>query len=100
MIEEKWFRLGTQNWFEGLYMSLFFGIVHCLVGIPIAAGLAITFAGLWFTHQYFIGGIELSALHHTTYNLVAVSILFIILILKHVADLIKLNLGETETPPS
>lgn len=84
MTEEKWFRLGTQDWLQGLYLSLLFGMVHCLVGVPIATGLAISIGGLWFTHQYFIGGVNLSALHHTTYNLIVISLLLLILTLKHI----------------
>lgn len=87
MIEEKMFRAGTSGWLMGLYMSFLFGIVHCFVGVPIGAGLAITLAGLWFTHQYFMGGVELSALHHTTYNLILICILFLSLISKHIAEL-------------
>lgn len=90
MTEEKMFRLGTIGWIEGLNMSFLFGMMHCLVGVPIGAGLAIMIAGLWFTHQYFIGGIELSALHHTTYNLILVSVIFLFLILGHM-KVIELN---------
>lgn len=86
MTEEKWFRAGTDNWLEGLYVSFLFGILHCLVGVPIGAGVAITLCGVWFTHQYFLGGIELSALHHTTYNLIFISVLFLFLVLKHVIE--------------
>lgn len=70
--EEKIFREGTTDWLEGLIRSLFFGIVHMILGIPIASALAISIAGLWFTYQYFRGGIELSALYHLHYNLVLV----------------------------
>lgn len=86
MAEEMWFRAGTDNWLNGLYISFIFGIVHCLVGVPIGAGVAITLGGLWFTYQYFLGGVELSALHHTTYNLILISTLFLLLVLKHVVE--------------
>ena len=94
MIEEKWFRLGTESWQQGLYLSFLFGMVHCLVGIPVAAGMVISIAGLWFTHQYFIGGVELSALHHTTYNLIIFSVLFLGLVGKHISELRE---SKTET---
>ena len=87
MTEEKWFRAGTENWLDGLYISFLFGMVHCLVGVPVGAGVAITLGGVWFTHQYFSGGIELSALHHTTYNLILISVLFLFLVLKHIIEL-------------
>lgn len=91
MMEEKWFRLGTENWQQGLYLSFLFGMVHCLVGVPIGAGIVISIAGLWFTHQYFIGGVELSALHHTTYNLIIFSVLFLGLVCKHISELRESN---------
>lgn len=89
LIEEKWFRQGIQNWTDGILWSILFGVIHCLVGVPICAGLAISIAGLWFTHQYFIGGIELSALHHTTYNLIALSVVFFALLSEHYVNLKK-----------
>jgi hypothetical protein len=85
-MEEEWFRQGTLSWQQGLEMSLIFGLMHCLVGVSLAAGLAIGVAGLWFTHQYFIGGIELSTVHHTTYNLILISVFFLFLLLRHVAE--------------
>ena len=87
MYEEKLFRNGTAGWIQGIIFSLIFGMVHCLVGVPIAAGVAISIAGLWYTHQYFVGGVELSALHHTTFNLILISILFVCLVCKHFAEL-------------
>jgi len=86
-MEEVWFREGTISWEQGLLMSILFGMVHCLVGVPIGAGLAISLAGLWFTHQYFVGGVELSTVHHTSYNLILVTILFLTLMFKHISDL-------------
>lgn len=86
MTEERWFRAGTDNWLEGLYISFLFGICHCLVGVPIGAGVAIALGGVWFTHQYFLGGIELSVLHHTTYNLILISVIFLFLVLEHIVE--------------
>lgn len=82
--EEEWFREGTLDWMHGLRLSITFGLVHCLVGVPFAAGLVISIAGLWFTHQYFVGGIELSTVHHTTYNLIIISTLFVAVIIQHI----------------
>lgn len=92
MAEEKFFRAGTNGWLDGLTTSLLFGIAHCLAGIPIGAGLAITVAGLWFTRQYFLGGVYLSALHHTTYNLILLSLIFLSLTIQHIARLTKQKL--------
>ncbi len=85
-IEEVWFREGTRSWQHGLILSFIFGMLHCLVGVPLAAGLALSVAGLWFTHQYFIGGVELSTVHHTTYNLILISVGFAFIILSHVEE--------------
>ena len=87
MSEEKMFRSGTADWLDGLFISCLFGMTHCLAGVPIGVGIALTWGGLWFTHQYFSGGIELSMLHHTTYNLIIVSVLFLILIIKHIVEI-------------
>lgn len=86
-MEEEWFREGTISWGQGLFMSVLFGLAHCLVGVSIGTGLAISVAGLWFTHQYFVGGVDLSTVHHTTYNLILISILFLFLTLKHIVEL-------------
>lgn len=67
--EEQLFRAGTQDWIGGIARSVGFGFAHCLVGVPIAFGAALVIPGLWFTHQYFAGGVDMSALHHTAYNL-------------------------------
>lgn len=88
-IEEHWFREGLLSWKSALIMSLALGMVHCLVGVPIGAGVAISFAGLWFSYQYFNGGVELSTVHHTTYNLVAISLLFFVLLVAHIDELRK-----------
>lgn len=77
IIEEELFREGTGSWPEGIIRSLIFGMVHMIVGVPFGIGLALTIAGLVFTHQYFQGGVRLSALTHFHYNLIAVSFLLI-----------------------
>jgi len=94
-IEEKMFRLDTMNWMDGIINSIIFGLVHCLVGVPICAGIAISISGLWYTHQYFLGGVAQSALHHTTYNLIIVAILFIGMLIVHIH-----SLTQTKKVPS
>lgn len=91
-IEEVWFRQGTHTWQDGILLSILFGLAHCLVGVPIGAGMAISLTGLWLTHQYFIGGVELSTVHHTTYNLILIFMLFLTLILDHI-----FNFSEEKT---
>lgn len=86
-IEEKFFREGTGDWFDGTLRSLAFGLAHSLLaGVPIAAGIAISFAGLAFTHFYFEGGVSESTLYHTTYNLVIISVVLLGVVLKHFVE--------------
>lgn len=88
-IEEEWFRQGTLDWQQGMWFSLLFGLAHCLVGVPLAAGLAIALNGLWLTRQYFIGGIGLSGIHHAAFNLTVLSLMFFVLILGHFAEYLR-----------
>ncbi|MCL4545695.1 MAG: hypothetical protein M1118_14050 [Chloroflexi bacterium] len=69
--EEIIFRRGTRSWLDGCVRSLLFGLAHLTMGVPLAVALALSVGGLWFTRQYFIGGVERSALHHLTYNCLA-----------------------------
>ncbi len=66
--EEMMFRVGTHNWKQGCRRSLVFGLMHCIVGVPIFVGLALGVGGLWFTLQYFKGGVERSTTYHLAYN--------------------------------
>lgn len=52
--EERRFRLGAEGWTNRrrALRGLQFGLLHLVVGIPIAAALAITVAGWWFTWVY------------------------------------------------
>ncbi|MBP9797592.1 hypothetical protein KBC70_00400 [Candidatus Woesebacteria bacterium] len=76
--EEKIFREGTNNWLDGTVRSICFGLVHCVVGVPIGIGLAITIPGMYFTFKYFKGGIRLSSQAHFQYNVIAVMTLLLI----------------------
>jgi hypothetical protein len=67
--EEVSFREGTVTWAQGVRRSVGFGLMHLTAGVPIAAGLALTIAGLWYTHQYMRGGIERSTSYHLAWNL-------------------------------
>ncbi len=78
--EEMTYRRGTKDWRDGLARSLRFGLAHCVVGVPVYAGLALSISGLWYTYQYFRGGVPTSTLHHATYNLVIVTVLFFTLL--------------------
>lgn len=51
-LEERLFRGGTSSYLGAIPRSLVFGLAHCLVGVPVAAGLAIAIPGMWFSRQY------------------------------------------------
>jgi hypothetical protein len=81
--EEMWFRNDLTTWREAIAWSILFGLVHCIVGVPIGAGVALSIGGLWFSHCYFTGGVDWAMLNHTTYNLIVVSIGFVSLTISH-----------------
>jgi hypothetical protein len=78
--EEEMFREGTKSWRDGIPRSLAFGLVHCLVGVPVAAGLALVIPGLWFTREYFQGGVDRSTRVHAFYNMMMIPLLAIFVI--------------------
>lgn len=51
-VEEKLFRNNTISILPIIFKSLLFGLIHCIVGIPLAAGLCLSFAGLLFAFAY------------------------------------------------
>ena len=52
--EERRFRRGAETWSNGkrFVRGLQFGLVHLVVGIPVAAALALSVGGWWFTWVY------------------------------------------------
>ncbi len=78
--EEVTYRKGTRNWVDGSLKSLRFGLVHMFMLIPFGASLALTLAGLWFTHQYFKGGTERSTVYHAAFNSVIIMVLLILVL--------------------
>lgn len=75
--EEEDFRDGTRDWAHGIRRSIKFGLVHLIMLIPLGAALALSIGGLWFTYQYFKGGVERSTIYHSAYNSILVVILFV-----------------------
>lgn len=71
--EEVSFREGTVTWAQGIRRSIGFGLMHLTAGVPIAAGLALTIAGLWYTHQYMRGGLDRSTSYHLAWNLIVMT---------------------------
>ena len=86
LIEEMIFREGTKSWPDAIWRSLVFGLCHCLMGIPIGAGLAMSVAGMWFSYHYMLGGVEESALHHGAYNTMLFSCIFLLLLYQHLPE--------------
>ncbi len=79
--EERLFRQGTRSWRQGIVRSLIFGLAHWPMGIPLGAALALSIGGLWFTYQYFRGGIARSTVYHLTYNLLAILLIVLLLVI-------------------
>lgn len=50
--EEKWFRYECEKWREIIPQSIKFGLVHLIVGVPIATGIALIILGLYFGYKY------------------------------------------------
>jgi membrane protease YdiL (CAAX protease family) len=67
-LEELLFRNGTQSWEEGLWRSVAFGLYHYVVGLPFAAIIVTTIAGLALTLVYFVGGFDETVRYHLAYN--------------------------------
>ncbi|MCW5937187.1 MAG: hypothetical protein KIT11_07770 [Fimbriimonadaceae bacterium] len=68
MNEEIAFRKGHRGCRAVIWQSLKFGLAHCLVGIPLGFGFALTLGGLWFAANYLRGGLRRAAAVHTLYN--------------------------------
>ncbi len=91
--EERIFRKGYVTWGPILKQSVKFGLLHCLVGVPLAAGIALIIPGFFYGYKYkrafdrntAIGDREaeeeavmVSTTYHTMYNMVVVVILLVI----------------------
>lgn len=55
--EERRFRAGAEYWSTAsrVRRAVAFGLVHCVIGIPIGVGLALSIGGLYFTWAYLRG---------------------------------------------
>jgi hypothetical protein len=80
-LEEELFRQGTKGIKSAIKRSIAFGLIHCLMGVSIATGLALSIAGMWFTYQYFRGGVRLSTAYHTAWNLFILATLAALLLM-------------------
>ena len=90
--EEEMFRLGAENWSTGrrIRRGLEFGLIHLIMGIPIAVALALSVGGWYFTWAYLRGyrrtGSQWEAMmestrSHLAYNLEIITIAIVVLIL-------------------
>lgn len=66
--EEELFRQGVRGVPAGFWSCLKFGLMHCIVGVPIAFGLALAIPGAWFLAHYWRGGLRQSTAVHAVYN--------------------------------
>lgn len=51
-IEEQIFRQAHFEWRDIIKMSVIFGLVHCIVGVPLGAGIALIGTGLFYACKY------------------------------------------------
>lgn len=79
--EEEEFREGTRDWRHAIPRSLGFGLAHCFVGVPLGAGFALAIPGLWFTLQYFKGGVSRSTLYHSVSNMIVLLVVTVFVII-------------------
>lgn len=91
--EEEMFRLGAENWSTGrrIRRGVEFGLVHLVMGIPIAAALALSIGGWYFTWAYLrayrqSGGDQRAALmestrSHLAYNMEILSLVLVAVVL-------------------
>ena len=88
--EEQMFRRGAESWSTArrIGRSLQFGLIHAVIGIPIAAALALSVGGGYFTAVYLrawrrTGDTEAAVLEstraHLTYNLEVIALVVVAL---------------------
>jgi hypothetical protein len=87
-LEEDIFRKGSEHrgpW-KRFVAAFLFGMVHCLIGVPIGAGIAITVAGLYYTAAYLreykrtenqVLALAASSRAHLAYNVVVITVLLV-----------------------
>lgn len=90
--EEMIFRQGLESYNQAALWSLIFGLCHCLAGVSIAIGLALSIGGMWFSSLYLQGTLADAITGHTAYNLIVVSLI----LLGAVAKLIRKWMPDAE----
>ena len=95
--EEEMFRQGHTEWKSIWWQSTKFGLVHCIVGIPIGFGIALIMSGLFYAYQYkrtFENNIDtlgytaadeeaviVSTTYHSMYNSIVITVLLLLSVL-------------------
>lgn len=91
--EEQKFRQGHENIKQSIWSNIKFGMVHCIIGIPVYVGILLILIGFILTLKYLSTyrktnshklAVESSTSLHGKYNIILVSILALSLILKEV----------------
>lgn len=78
--EEIFFRQPINSATGAILLSVAFGLVHMLVGVPLHTGIALILPGLWWSYLYLnSGSLAAPVMSHTTFNLIAVTVLFVTL---------------------
>lgn len=77
-IEELLFRQGLADWSNAIGWSVMFGFIHIIAGVPVSVCCALVLAGLWYSAQYFNGGLLGATVHHTTSNELFILLLLVI----------------------
>lgn len=93
-MEEEMFRQGYTEWKSIWWQSTKFGLVHCVVGIPIGFGIALIMSGLFYAYHYkrtfdknidTLGylaadeeAIMVSTTYHSMYNSIVITILLLL----------------------
>lgn len=72
--EEEVFRQGPQNWSlkKRLKMQLTFGLVHLVMGIPIAAALSLAIPGWFFQREHLRHYNKTQCIDQSTFHAAAV----------------------------
>lgn len=92
--EERIFRKGRHTWREITMYSIFFGLIHLAVGVPLCAGLALIGPGFYYAYKYrraYLtlrpvlgeeqaqrGGWLVSTTYHALYNTLLVALLLVV----------------------
>ncbi len=92
--EERSFRKGHDDWGSITKQSVKFGLIHCLVGVPLAAGIALIISGLFYGLKYKSAfdrnvdtkgywraedeAVMVSTTYHTMHNVIVVGLLLLV----------------------